>query len=106
MSMVFFLKGNNGIYDAYRGVINFKIVVEELIMLWIIGCSVFCCCSIAKKGKREQRWREREKVSHMLCQFAEHVFGCDRLIMGNVVIKFFVLFCRTQKDDGGEAPSK
>ena len=41
MSMVLFSKRDNGIYDAYRGVIDFKIVVQELIMLWIIGCSVF-----------------------------------------------------------------
>ena len=25
VSMVLFSKGNNGVYDAYRGVINFKI---------------------------------------------------------------------------------
>ena len=41
VSMVLFSKRNNGVYDAYRGVIDFKIVVEELIMLWIISCSVF-----------------------------------------------------------------
>ena len=92
VSMVLFSKRNNGIYDPYRGVIDFKIVVEELIMLWIIGCSVFCSCSIAKKSKGKWRWGEREKVSHMLCQFAEHAFGCDRLIMGNVVINSGI-FC-------------
>ena len=41
VSIVLFSKRNNGVYDTYRGVINFKIVVEELIVLWIIGCSVF-----------------------------------------------------------------
>ena len=40
MSMVLFSNRNNGVYDAYRDVINFKIVVEGLLMLWIIGCSV------------------------------------------------------------------
>ena len=41
VSMILFSKGNNDIYDAYRGVIDFKIVEEELIVLWIISCSVF-----------------------------------------------------------------
>ena len=39
--MVLFSKWNNGVYDVYRGVINFKkLLVEELIVLWIISCSV------------------------------------------------------------------
>ena len=54
--------------------------------------------------------RKRERVSHILCQFAEHAFGCDRLIMGNVVISSGIfLFCRIQKDDDDnseKAPSE
>ena len=59
-------------------------------MLWIIGCSVFVV-AVSQKKPREAKM-EKEKVSHMLCPFAEHAFGCDRLIMGNVVINSGI-FC-------------
>ena len=36
--------------------------------------------------KREKEEEEREEVSHVLYWFAEYLFGCDRLIMKNVVI--------------------
>ena len=55
MSMVLFSTCINCIYYAYRGVINFKkLFVEELIMLWIIGCSVFVVVVTRKREIEEE----------------------------------------------------
>ena len=61
VSMVLFSKWIYCIYYAYRGVIDFKIVVEELTMLWIISCSVFVVVVMQKRAKEsENGWREKK----------------------------------------------
>ena len=54
--------------------------------------------------KKKTRRRGGEKVSHVLCQFADGSFDCYRLI-GAMWWLTKILFCRAQKEDE-EAPSK
>ena len=55
MSMVLFSKWIYCIYYAYKGCDRFKrLSVEELIMLWIIGCSVFVVVVMQKKRKERE----------------------------------------------------
>ena len=69
---------------------------------------MFCGCSYSKE--RETREGKttggKEKVSHMLCQFAENSFDCYRLI-GELWLINKILFCRAleEEEDAG-APGK
>ena len=54
------------ICHAYKVVIPFKILlVEELTVLWIIGCSVFVVAVLQKRKNEEDE--KGKKVSHVLC---------------------------------------
>ena len=79
VSMVVFLKWINGVYYTYKDVINLKIVCGRVDHAVDNQLLCFCGCSYVKKEKMGRR-RRGEKVSHMLCRFANHSFDCYRLI--------------------------
>ena len=73
--------------------------VDHAVDNWL---KCFCGGSYAKEGKTR---RGKEKISHVLCRFADHSFDCYRLI-GELWLIYKILFCRAlEKEDGG-APSK
>ena len=51
-------------------------------MLWIIGCSVFYCCSNAKKDNKKERMRRGKSKPHVMSNLLIVHIIAKRRVMG------------------------
>ena len=59
--MVLFSSGFMAFYHAYKVVIPFEILlVEEVTVLWIIGCSIFVVVALQKRKNREDNEKSKK----------------------------------------------